>query len=1062
TQAAKFVERFDVLDQFTENTFINGFSATVFRDKSSGQIYFVNRGTDDLFADGVLTDAALALSGKPLVQIVSMVNYYLRVQAGAGNVARQVEVDPLSVVSGVINFRLATSVTGVGAGIENASVVVAGHSLGGYLSTIFGYLFGATTASVFTYNAPGSWGIEGSIRNLAQLLGNASPSYAVDRQTNLIGDYLVSAVPGHRGSDIRLFEEGSAHSQKVLTDSLALYNLLAKLDPSLTSTTIDALLKASTAVDADSLEQTLDALRKTILGASIVPTKGTGTADSQASREAFYSNLYGLISAPQFVALIGSVYLESLVTKSADALTGLAKNGDLDALAYRYALKAGNPFALLGVDYATLHNSAGELDLYDPETGEGELTDAYLADRAAFLTWKLKLAVEDFKDTDGAYTKAGVDAFFNDMGSNLQINLGANGTSPSDKPRYIFGADQTDGSSEALSGGSQADHLYGGGGNDVLYGYDQNDYLEGNAGSDTLTGGLGRDTLLGGAGDDTLEGGKDNDRLNGGLGDDTYKFTSGDGWDWIEDQDGVGHIEYDGLTLGSQTIEEIAPNVWQEQTGSATVTYSLYTRSEGAETYPYLAIQGANGGMWVKRWSAGQLGITLPGAPPPEILPVGTPVSIIGKTTWYNEDHTVVDGRNLGRVDLAVVGDYGEVEGRGKLLGNDAANRLVSWGDGSELYGFGGRDTLIAMSGDDKLYGGDGDDALHGGADNDLLDGGSGNDLLAGGSGNDVLLGGDGDDLLFGSGSYEAWRADWSASVEENPIVVNINFFYGDPFTGGGGADLLRGGAGNDWLFGGEAADQLFGDDGNDHLYGEAGDDYLSGGEGDDWLVGDSTQDSAAPLEYAQVWYNPPQYHGNDILEGGAGDDHLIGAGGSDELYGGAGDDELVGDSDNLPIAYHGADLLYGGDGNDKLWGYGKDDQLYGGAGDDILVGDSGGDIAPADHGDDLLDGGSGDDILNGNGGNDTLLGGQGDDLLFGDDDDIPVAYQGADYLDGGDGDDYLWGFGGNDILFGGTGQDELAGDAGNDVLDGGDGDDLLDGGSGNDTLTGGTGTDAL
>src|SRR5689334_5949419 len=55
TEADKFLTRFEVLDQFTADPLTNGFSATVFRDKSTGQIYFVNRGTNDLVSD-IVTD----------------------------------------------------------------------------------------------------------------------------------------------------------------------------------------------------------------------------------------------------------------------------------------------------------------------------------------------------------------------------------------------------------------------------------------------------------------------------------------------------------------------------------------------------------------------------------------------------------------------------------------------------------------------------------------------------------------------------------------------------------------------------------------------------------------------------------------------------------------------------------------------------------------------------------------------------------------------------------------------------------------------------------------------
>ncbi|WP_294258130.1 hypothetical protein [Propionivibrio sp.] len=79
-----------------------------------------------------------------------------------------------------------------------------------------------------------------------------------------------------------------------------------------------------------------------------------------------------------------------------------------------------------------------------------------------------------------------------------------------------------------------------------------------------------------------------------------------------------------------------------------------------------------------------------------------------------------------------------------------------------------------------------------------------------------------------------------------------------------------------------------------------------------------AAQRGQRPIGNVAVWYNPPPYHGNDILGGGAGDDYLYGAGGADELYGGDGDDWLMGDSNNLPIAYLGAD--HSPCANNNLW----------------------------------------------------------------------------------------------------------------------------------------------
>ena len=56
-----------------------------------------------------------------------------------------------------------------------------------------------------------------------------------------------------------------------------------------------------------------------------------------------------------------------------------------------YALKNLNPFAVIGADYTGLgHASNSALTLFDPMTNFGELTEQYLADRAAFLEAKIE------------------------------------------------------------------------------------------------------------------------------------------------------------------------------------------------------------------------------------------------------------------------------------------------------------------------------------------------------------------------------------------------------------------------------------------------------------------------------------------------------------------------------------------------------------------------------------------------------------------------------------------------------------------------------------------------
>ncbi len=67
-----------------------------------------------------------------------------------------------------------------------------------------------------------------------------------------------------------------------------------------------------------------------------------------------------------------------------------------------------------------------------------------------------------------------------------------------------------------------------------------NQRLDGSTYDDTMHGGQGNDTLYGDLGNDTLYGDLGNDRLYGGRGDDSYVWQSGDGNDWIYEQNYTG------------------------------------------------------------------------------------------------------------------------------------------------------------------------------------------------------------------------------------------------------------------------------------------------------------------------------------------------------------------------------------------------------------------------------------------------------------------------------------------------------------------------------------------
>ncbi|MDD2743827.1 MAG: calcium-binding protein, partial [Rhodocyclaceae bacterium] len=256
-------------------------------------------------------------------------------------------------------------------------------------------------------------------------------------------------------------------------------------------------------------------------------------------------------------------------------------------VAYRYALKELNSFAVVGADY-TIHNSSGELELYDSASGTGSLSREWLQDRAAMLSALLVRNTEDNTDT----TMGGDNIVYRDISNDgvIELRYGSIWTGDDSRKHIIFADD----SGRTLSGGSVDDHLYGGAGIDTLNGGDGNDRLEGGKGNDNLNGGTGDDTLIGGTGDDILI---------GGAGTDTYIYRTGEGADTITDSDGAGNIQFDGTTLSGGV----------GQKGSGT-----YQSADGKYTYAWtggdLVINlstGSGQAITVKGFSNNDLGIHL-------------------------------------------------------------------------------------------------------------------------------------------------------------------------------------------------------------------------------------------------------------------------------------------------------------------------------------------------------------------------------------------------------------------------------------------------------------------
>nr|MBA3777080.1 hypothetical protein [Betaproteobacteria bacterium] len=392
---------------------------------------------------------------------------------------------------------------------------------------------------------------------------------------------------------------------------------LSALDPDLTTAAFDAIWERAGTDDSLRANRIFGYLGRTLLG-------GDFSADSASANPETTNAAHAALT--EFVA--DQDHRARVVDLSGKDGAELAQLARTD-LGYRYALAELDSIALCGnrTLFAT-RNSNGELDRFNADTGEAQISDAWLADRAKFLAWKL--ASDNGQETtiDGEQSWSFVDRAAKDAsGSPLEIELrAANGGRlrhqvifGAHHPEVITGRSGTDriyggGGDDVLRGGAGADRIEGGQGADLVMGSAGNDELFGNQGDDELDAGSGADRLSGGGGADTLTGGRGDDRMDGGEGNDTYVLDAGDGVDTIVDADGLGSILVDGGALTGATERD--DGVWTSADGRVEFAFVGETEEGGV-----LTIRAFDAGadhdarpanvIRLRDWHNGDLGIAL-------------------------------------------------------------------------------------------------------------------------------------------------------------------------------------------------------------------------------------------------------------------------------------------------------------------------------------------------------------------------------------------------------------------------------------------------------------------
>ncbi|MFN3914832.1 MAG: calcium-binding protein [Aquabacterium sp.] len=1076
-----------------ENT-QSGFDATVWRQNGTGQIYVSMRGTETSGVMDLFNDVDLAVTGNARGQLVDMVNWWLRISAPTNEQAKQIAYE-----TGV-GYKLADSVQGAGLiGPQDLArgVIVNGHSLGGYLTTSFTRLFGvqANVKSSYTFNGAGIaptyfW----TYTEIQSLIGPSLglpgfPGGAI--QTNVFAQNGLNLTTnslwfGQAGTRVGLYEEESAfpvtnHYMYKITDMLALGAALERLDPSLTVSMLNDLVKFSSNQMASSYEYLLDSLRKALSGPSVTPLPIGDDSNSAVSRVTFHATLKTLQDTPLFKRLEGKI---TLLQSTADVFDRARQD-----FAFYVALHDLAPMVIASSDLDAKNalNDVWQLTRAtdfavwndDKDKGPSEekvISDEWIKDRAVMLKWVLaRNELDEGVSVDGPNDMRFLD---NRSQMDIRVDSGIFPANDIDRRVYWFGDEQAN----TIKGNDLADRLYGGRGDDVLNGNGGADYIEGNDGVDTIDGGEGNDTLLGGDGNDTIIGGAGVDLIIGGKGIDD--LSGGDGNDVMYGGDGAdilsGDQGNDFLNGGSgrDTLTGGSDNDYLYDQGGQDVNYL-----RGGDGNDVLEVQSGNGQTELQGGTGNDI---LKGAQGINSLEGGDGNDVIQGNEGYDiiQGDAGADNIEAGGGSDVITGGAGADYLRGQL-GNDTYKYDTSDFGADLIQDNQGSDVLYLI--DQRLTSATYDPAK-------MAWVGGGYEIRRVNMGDSISLAinatGDEHNTIYIHNWQEGQFGISLSGQEQDPQRPNIAPVTANALPENNKVDVIRsdggdGGLGNDILIGTVSQSLLTGGSGNDILDGRDGNDWLEGGEGNDLIltgkgkdvVFGGSGDDLIRVGYTLDWANAKLVETDETVivhRDGAGFNPVAGSNtgtqftyyvngvartiehpqmavfdfkfepkiSQTENYNGklwwrnvGGPDVSAEPALNVTVTFGDPENVRPGVNLETApssnLGKPVDYQVFLGEAKDILAPSSGEQGA-------RVWGGEGNDILYG--GNDA-------DKMHGDaDDDVLVGYDGADELYGDAGADELSGGNGRDFLDGGTENDTLVGGLGADVMHGGSGDDEISG----------------
>nr|WP_320113867.1 hypothetical protein [uncultured Desulfuromonas sp.] len=563
TQAADFVDHWEVVSH--QGSTENGFSATLFKNKETGEYVYACRGTEpsQLIEDLIITDIAdIVTDGLAIKQIVDMYNNWQQLNASQGQVYQVASLDLLAEETALLLLARAAGagsdyeqylrsrsdividdptgqvytintdnwsnqiydsgdsrIYGLGEVTSGDSITVVGHSLGGHLATAFTRLFPETGVEAITINGAGfmtglveglSGNAEVNIANLFSMLGGDN-SFDSSKVLNLYGEKGLEVTTmdqiwglEQQGQTLGIFIEDSV-GNTLGHGKEQMTDSLAVYNLFLQ---IDSTLSMAdiTAILNSSSYVAENSLESAV--SDIGQLLQTGLAvragsEYDGSRDLLYTDIEQIELT---LAGRSDLTVELLGIVGSDGIFDSFSSNEIlsyaqNDIAYRYALVSLNPFVITGDD--NIYNDFNQ-------NGELDLYDSATGEgelSSNYLQDRAEMLFNLITANISDSPESDTAVIYEDVALNITLNEPGL-LNPNPEYTITFGGDGTDtvrGTSPNWSG-DHNDRLYGMAGNDTIYGYSGDDYIEGGVGDDTLYGGDGADTYFynPGSGQDTI------------------------------------------------------------------------------------------------------------------------------------------------------------------------------------------------------------------------------------------------------------------------------------------------------------------------------------------------------------------------------------------------------------------------------------------------------------------------------------------------------------------------------------------------------------------------------